>query len=174
MLTVSVSQEELQAAGRVSRSVVLDGIRLLSLNTHGLVTDSLLQSNEKCNVNLNLNYRSEKKELVDSNFLSAMVHLEVSISEKKESSPEFKIILEYLLKYRLPGVPIPADLPESAFAAFAKHNGLLNCWPYMRMQVFHLSSELGVPITLPLLRIAAEPQTSKAKELGSSSEQNNQ
>ncbi|ASD64246.1 hypothetical protein [Bdellovibrio bacteriovorus] len=64
--------------------------------------------------------------------------------------------VQYDVIYKLPISNIPKEVTQEMFDAFSKHNGLLNGWPYIRALITNLSSEVGFPVVLPLLKIQAK------------------
>lgn len=150
MLVVSVPKQELNDAGKIANSVNLRDIKLRKARVDETGIESFFDLEDKTNANLNINYRSSQKELIEGQVLTALVGVDVTIT-KGESKVFFS--LEYVVSYALPAGKIPENLTPVMFEAFAKHNGLLNCWPYVRTQMSNLGNEVGLPITLPLLKI---------------------
>jgi preprotein translocase subunit SecB len=69
--------------------------------------------------------------------------------------------IAYLLVYEINGgeSQSPDDLAE-----FARANGTLNSWPFVREMLFGLTSRMGYPpYTLPLMHFSAKPKTKEAK-----------
>lgn len=167
MLIVNASPEELKVAGRIATAIDLESIRLVSLRIDETNSEAFLETEQKRDLEAGIHYSAEKKELVSGKYLSAIVGTITTISDKATHTVIVKISIQYLVKYRLPGGPIPPEMQESDFAIFARYNGLLNCWPYIRSQVNHLSAEMALPIILPLLKITAGRASSKKKSLAS-------
>jgi hypothetical protein len=92
--------------------------------------------------------------------LGARVELRIATEDKEaavEKGPSAIVDVMYGVLYRLPSAPIPELMNEEVFAAFARVNGLYNCWPYLRQEVQHLTAAMGTPFVLPTLRITSKP-----------------
>lgn len=73
---------------------------------------------------------------------------------KDENLAELEI--DYRVMYSTPKGEIPENIRNEGFPAFAEITTLIQCWPYLRHLVNHLSSEIGVPFTLPILVLKPE------------------
>ncbi|MGB8298485.1 MAG: hypothetical protein WCG85_23925 [Polyangia bacterium] len=71
--------------------------------------------------------------------------------EKQPDDWVARIEFEFILTYCLPPGPIPTEVRRLGLAAFSNVNARLACWPYIRHQVNHLASELGIPFVMPTL-----------------------
>lgn len=64
--------------------------------------------------------------------------------------------ITYLLVYDISGVESPN---EEDLAEFARANGTLNSWPFVREVLFGLTSRMGYPpYTLPLMHFSTKPK----------------
>lgn len=159
MIVVSVPKHELQGAGRIASSLTLLDIRLRSVNVTEEGIDAFFDDKDTTVPNVNVEYRSGMKEFVEGKVLTTFVGANVTLSK---GNAKVVYTVEYLATYGLPASAVPADIKPEMFEYFANHNGLLNCWPYVRGLISSLSSDVGLPITLPLLRIQAKPEEAKA------------
>ena len=71
--------------------------------------------------------------------------------EKKPDDWVARIELEFILTYCLPPGPIPTEVRSFGLTAFSNVNARLACWPYIRHEINHLASELGIPFVMPTL-----------------------
>lgn len=75
-------------------------------------------------------------------------------------------VIKYLLEYEIGGTEAPS---ADDVAEFARANGALNSWPFVRELLYSLTSRLGYPpFTLPLMHFnakAATPSVSDAKPI---------
>ena len=70
--------------------------------------------------------------------------------------------ISYLLEYEIGGgeSPNPGDVAE-----FARANGALNSWPFVREILYSLTSRMGFPpFTLPLMHFSTKPTTSEGHD----------
>jgi hypothetical protein len=164
MIIVTAPAEELKASSKISRVVNLETIRLSGLRVDAEATDAFFDESDATQGNVQIKHAANMKELVSGKHLVANVSAEIIV---RKASSHITYNLEYLVTYSLPKDPIPSNISEPAFQAFAKFNGLLNCWPYIRSLASSLAQEVGLVITLPLLKVvpAEEPKKSVAKEL---------
>jgi preprotein translocase subunit SecB len=69
--------------------------------------------------------------------------------------------ITYLLVYEISGGESPT---QEDFAEFARANGTLNSWPFVREVLFGLTSRMGYPpYTLPLMHFGTKAKTVKRK-----------
>lgn len=69
--------------------------------------------------------------------------------------------ITYLLVYEISGGESPK---QEDFAEFARANGTLNSWPFVREVLFGLTSRMGYPpYTLPLMHFSTKAKTVKRK-----------
>jgi hypothetical protein len=87
--------------------------------------------------------------------------------ERNPDNWSAEIELDFVLTYRLPPAPIPTEVKEYGLAAFSRVNARLACWPYIRHQVNHLASELGIPFVMPTLLLESGDRTRPKASAGS-------
>ncbi len=158
MIVISIPKNELQDASRIANSLNLANIMLRSVNVFEENIDILFDKKNTSPTDVIVDYKSGMKEFIEGKVLTALVGVTVTLA-KENAKVVYNI--QYLVSYNLPTVPVPKELKAEMFDSFAKHNGLLNCWPYIRSLVNTLSSDVGLPITLPLLRIQAKVDEQK-------------
>lgn len=67
--------------------------------------------------------------------------------------------IKYLLVYDISGSVSPS---QEDLAEFARANGTLNSWPFVREVLFGLTSRMGYPpYTLPLMHFSTKPKPTK-------------
>ncbi|HEY8270855.1 MAG TPA: hypothetical protein VIG33_08180 [Pseudobdellovibrionaceae bacterium] len=153
MMIVSVPPKELSDAGVIAKSVNLGSIRLRSAHVDDANYELFLDPNDTSEITLNIDYKSEMKELIEGKSLTSFVKVEAKLLKKEAF---IRYMVQYQVDYTLPSVPFPENLSREMFNAFARHNGLLNSWPYIRSQISNLSNDAGFPVMLPLLKITAQ------------------
>lgn len=162
MLIVNVTPEELSGAGKIATAANLHDIRLRSVSVIESNIDLFFDENDKSAIEMSIDYIAQKKEHIKSKSLSSVVGVKVKLT-KKDATISYNV--EYQVNYALPNIPVPEGISEDMFDSFAKNNGLLNCWPYIRSQIGNLSNDVGVPVILPLLKIQSKKtNVPKAKE----------
>ncbi len=91
----------------------------------------------------------------------------VELERGDKTLPKGEAKVCFVATYRIiPKGPIPEEVLSGGFPAFAKFNGVFNCWPYMRTTVHRLTCDMGVPFMLPLLKVEAQ-EPAIAKKIGS-------
>jgi len=167
MLEIKAPDSEFAAARGVAEHTTLVDVFLVGVdvdsNLHervGVPTDFALQ--KQLGV-LEPHYRvvDEQTLLVET---GVDVDVELTAQESTDSGENAgeqqvlraSIRVVYALEYSLPEPPIPEFIEKEGFPAFAKLNGPYNAWPYIRQQVHHITSSMGVPMMLPLLRVQQE------------------
>jgi hypothetical protein len=161
----------MKLAGQVAASV-----GLMKIQPRQVVVESRLKptvSQTEPEFRAALNQRPSRFELREGDrVLDVYVGVDVRFyagEGEVEKAPDAwvaQIGLEYLLTYRLPPEPMPADVRESGLAAFSKVNARLTCWPYIRQEVSHLASEIGIPCVLPTLLLKSEDLASPQAQAG--------
>jgi len=91
-------------------------------------------------------------------FVQVGIGIEFQIKADNQSNqevlPKGNMEVLFTAKYKIiPEGPIPKEVEEEGFPAFAKFNGTFNCWPYIRQAIHGLSCDMGLPFILPLLKI---------------------
>jgi hypothetical protein len=164
---MSATADELRLASFVARNVQL--LRVFLVHATGS-RKSELPDDARCVSPLSwFEVREGTARRLDARRLlvevGTRVHYEAgkadTIQPKKDASSPLDgadVFVEviYAAEYQLPEGDAPSDVEEKGFRAFARTNGTLNCWPYIRQEVDRISSNLGVRLTLPLLMIAPE------------------
>lgn len=82
--------------------------------------------------------------------------------EEHGREPDAVIEVTYGADYATPRAPVPEEIGEAGLSAFARLNGLFNCWPYIRQEIDRLGAAMGLPFLLPLLRV--EPRAAEENE----------
>jgi hypothetical protein len=169
MIELSVTQEEMKRAAQLAANVRLENVFLTGIQ----VINSMprLVGEGSINLKANVSHRClGHKILADKAIfveVGARVELRIA-SENKDSDvdkgPAAIADVTYGVLYRLPPPPIPGSITEDVFAAFARVNGLYNCWPYLRQEIQHLTGAMGTPFVLPTLRVTSKP-ASKEPEI---------
>lgn len=160
-MIVSVPSKELKDAGAIAKSVNLSAIKLRQAQVDDSGYDVFVDPADTSEVTLNVNYKAQLKDIVEAKVLSSLVEVEAKLV-KKESC--IRYFVQYQVDYALPTAPFPEELSKDMFDSFARHNGLLNCWPYIRSQISNLSNDTGFPVMLPLLKIIAQKENELPKE----------
>jgi len=156
MLNIQIPAEEFKALAAIGPSATLHGISLRSVKVEEKNIDLFFNLKESTPVNLNIEHRTRMKDLVEGQSVSGLILVEVKLT-KKDSNILF--LAEYLINYALPPVPFPKELNREMFESFVRHNGLYNCWPFIRTLLNSLSSEVGVPFMLPLMKLVPAEAT---------------
>jgi hypothetical protein len=162
MIELSVTQEEMKRAAQLAANVrlvnvFLTGIQLIN-NLPRLVGEGSI------NLKGNVSHRyvghrilADKAIFVE---VGARVELRIASENKDpdvDKNPAAIADVTYGVLYHLPSPPIPESITEEVFAAFARVNGLYNCWPYLRQEIQHLTGAMGTPFVLPTLRVTSKP-----------------
>jgi len=162
MIELNVTQEEMKRAAQLAANVRLENVFLTGIQ---LINNlPRLAGEGPVNLKLDVSHRyvghkilADKAIFVE---LGARVELRIA-SEDKEAAvgkdPSAIVDVMYGVLYQLPSAPIPESMNEEVFVAFARVNGLYNCWPYLRQEVQHLTAAMGTPFVLPTLRITSKP-----------------
>jgi preprotein translocase subunit SecB len=145
------------AVARVSKHVELKDIRLIQImakcepKVYGTLEPSVDVS---CSVSTFTDSAIE---------VSCEYKFNVSSAEAKVADAE----INYLLNYEIQGSP--GQLETSDIAEFARANGALHSWPFVRELLYALTSKMGYPpFTLPVMHFNAktspvQTKTAKAK-----------
>lgn len=178
MIVINATEEELRAASGVAPSITLQSISLCNLSIENKLCRTIVS--ESTQFEADIRHSSEEYEILEDKILVSLVNCVVEFRKVKKQDkvhsneiskdsddsnldqipPDVSIDITYAARYLLPTPPIPDKVRNSALPAFAKHNGLLNCWPYIRREVQQTSGEIGLPLLLPLLRIQRETSDS--------------
>jgi len=152
--------KEFRLASQVGRSVTLLAIRLLDVK----VTNRISRPDKVANVPIvpTIQIIGGSHRLDPDGILSVDggVRVEFRLQVKDEQAsrePDAVVEVLYGADYATPKAPVPEEIGEAGLDAFARLNGLFNCWPYIRQEVDRLGSAMGLPFLLPLLRIEPKP-----------------
>ncbi len=165
MIKIAAKKEELQAAAKTARSVELFSIELKDVSATSRLTAVL--GVEAVTLSNEMAHKNGQYEIVDSRFLVTEVGAKVRFFQPDKQvdgtdNTLAQIEVTYNAIYKLPGTPIPDDIAKNGLPAFARYNALVNCWPYLRLQINVLANQLRLPYQLPLLVVDAE-KTPKAE-----------
>jgi len=154
MIEIHTSQEEMQAAAKVAANVSLQSLHLLSAK----VENSLPYKGGRAEAAVRYSHESRGYDLIAPRILLTKAAASVIVKLKGEDGSEsndwtasIEVVMGAL--YSLPDAPIPDEIDEEAFLAFARVNGLYNCWPYLRVEVNRIAGSMNLGLVLPTLRI---------------------
>jgi len=142
---------DLAAVGRVAKRVELKGVRLAEISA---------MCNPKVQGPLVPNVKLECK-LGEHAANSIEVVCDYTFVAQSDQVQAIESKIKYLLLYEISGSesPNPSDLAE-----FAKANGALHSWPFVREVLFGLTSRMGYPpYTLPVMHFNQPPKPASAK-----------
>jgi len=140
---------DLAAVGRVAKRVELKGVRLADISAK---CDPKIEGPLEPLVTL---------ECKVGNHTAASVEVICNYTFVAHSgqSQAIESAITYLLLYEVGGVEAPSD---SDLAEFAKANGALHSWPFVREILFGLTSRMGYPpYTLPVMHFNQKPAVPK-------------
>ncbi len=145
---------DLAAVGRVAKRVELKGVRLAAISAKCApeVSGSSLMPNVELDCKLGKHGEGSLEIVCDYTF-----------SAQSEQTKAIESSITYLLVYEISGVESPS---ESDLAEFARANGALHSWPFVRELLYGLTSRMGYPpFTLPVMHfnVAAPPAKPRAK-----------
>lgn len=153
----------MQAAAKVAANVSLQSLHLLSAK----VENTLPYKGGRAEAAVRYSHESRGYELIQPRILLTKAAASVIVKLKGEDGSEsndwtasIEVVMGAL--YSLPDAPIPEEIDEAAFLAFARVNGLYNCWPYLRVEVNRIAGSMNLALVLPTLRIL--PATTTAGE----------
>jgi len=144
MIELNITQEEMKRAAQLAANVRLENVFLTGIQ---LINNlPRLAGEGPVNLKLNVSHRyvghrilADKAIFVE---LGARVEWRIAPEDKEaavEKGPSAIVDVMYGVLYQLPSTPIPESMNEEVFAAFARVNGLYNCWPYLRQEIQHLT-----------------------------------
>ena len=130
---------DLAAVGRVAKRVELTGVRLAEIKAK---CDPRVQGLLTPTVTLNCKIGRHDD-------ATAEVVCDYTFVANSEEVQVIESTVQYLLIYALAGAESPSD---SDLAEFAKANGALHSWPFVREVLYGLTSRMGYPpYTLPVM-----------------------
>lgn len=135
---------DLAAVGRVAKKVELKAVRLAEISAKCMpeVSGSLLPD-------VNLDCRIGKHDATN-----VEVICDYKFVARSDTEQAIESAITYLLQYEVSGTEAPA---EADLAEFARANGALHSWPFVREVLYGLTSRMGYPpYTLPLMHFNAK------------------
>ena len=142
---------DLAAVGRVAKKVELKAVRLVEISAKCMpeILGSLLPDVDvDCHVGKH-----------DGSAIEVLC--DYKFSAKSEERETIDSTIQYLLQYEISGGEAPS---ENDLAEFARANGTLNSWPFVREVLYGLTSRMGYPpFTLPLMHFNPKAATPKPK-----------
>jgi hypothetical protein len=162
MIEINVSPEEMKRAAQLATNVRLENVLLTGVQTINNLPRLAVESSVNLRVDVSHRYVGHKILANKAIFVEVGARVEFRIAQKDKASavdkdPSAIVDVVYGVLYQLPSGPIPESINEEVFAAFARVNGLYNCWPYLRQEIQHLTGAMGTPFILPTLRIGTKP-----------------
>jgi preprotein translocase subunit SecB len=144
---------DLAAVNRVAKRVELKGVRLSEISAKcdpTVIGPSLMP-----NVDLDC-------KVGEHNESSLEVICNYTFAAQSEGKQVIQSTITYLLSYEVSGSESPSaeDLTE-----FAKANGALHSWPFVRELLYGLTSRMGYPpYTLPVIHFSVTKTPAKVQE----------
>jgi preprotein translocase subunit SecB len=141
---------DLAAVGRVAKRVELKGVRLAAINAKCApeVLSSSLMPSVELDCKLGKHGENSLEVVCDYTFIA-----------QAEQTKAIESSITYLLVYEVSGVESPS---ESDLAEFARANGALHSWPFVRELLYGLTSRMGYPpFTLPVMHFNATAPPAK-------------
>ena len=138
------------AVGRVAKRVELKGVRLAAINAK--CAPDILSSSLMPSVGLDCRLGKHESKILE-------VVCDYTFSALSAESKAIESNITYLLIYEISGgeSPSPTDLAE-----FARANGALHSWPFVRELLYGLTSRMGYPpFTLPVMHFNTATQQSE-------------
>lgn len=167
---IKCGKDEWSLASMVASNVEIKDVILTGASVE--VDKTLMETGTpKCEVELQPLYDGYR--LLEERILVADVGLIVKYlipsqeGEEQEARNLASLEVKMSVGYALPPPPIPDDI-RLGFDSFAKHNGLFNCWPFLRQHVSYLSNSIRLPFIVPVLKILHQDskQVEQASQTG--------
>lgn len=165
MIEINPTIADMKAAGLVANSVELVEIRLAKLATSG---EAPARSPDEM-VDANINFETKEWSTAETGRLMVLTSMRAILSRHEQATKRNKagltIEIDFISEYRTPKGPVPAEIAKKCLPAFARLNGLFNCWPYFRQELQHLTSAMGMPafvLTPMIIRAQRPPEPGKA------------
>lgn len=164
MIEINVSPEEMKRAAQLASNVRLENVLLTGVQAINNLPRIAGEGSVKLRVDFSHRYIGHKVLANKTIFVEVGARVEFRIAKEANTAavdrdPSAMVDVMYGAFYHLPSGPIPESINEEVFAAFARVNGLYNCWPYLRQEVQHLTGAMNTPFVLPTLRISTKPAT---------------
>jgi hypothetical protein len=162
MIEINVSPEEMKRAAQLAANVRLENVLLTGVQAINNLPRLAVESSVNLRVDVSHRYVGHKVLVNKAIFVEVGARVEFRIAQKDNTAAVDKdasaiVDVVYGVLYQLPSGPIPESINEEVFTAFARVNGLYNCWPYLRQEIQHLTGAMGTPFILPTLRIGTKP-----------------
>lgn len=156
VVTYSVDPEKYKKSSLVAAGAMLQNVTLARASVLRQPDEVFPKAGIDCEIRLR--HRMVAFRLLEDNLLAVEIEgLLEFLFPKPSPEAEDKILgniaLVYEVRYAFPEGPFPEGVKEG-FPDFGEINGLYNIWPYLRARMQDLSSEMGIPVVLPTLRIA--------------------
>lgn len=141
-------KRDARAFSDLIRTVNIQSIRLLALNTQTAPTIPPFQSND---AQIRINWRHRVGEVEGTQFI-VHAEIEASVVPSKDSKEAFfSLVAAYELVY---AVSSGFRASKTVLDAFAGTNGIFNVWPYWRELVQSVSVRMQLPpVLLPVFRL---------------------
>lgn len=168
MIIVRASQEEMKSAAKIAKVVQLLNVSLSSVRARNGLIDALALSTPRQlpGLDARFGYRVAGHRFATDSTLLVEVAMNLQLLRQSTTTPEkgvssdvprTDVEVHYVAHYSIDKGILSNDLPAVDLDAFARLNGLYNCWPYLRQEIDRLTSAMGIPFVLPVLRIQREP-----------------
>lgn len=172
MIVLRPSKREMQLASLVSKALSLEDIFLSSVHLDSNFNAVAMPPDVPFRMDVQLH--DADFEIFSEHQLAVKVGLtvafemdasDVEVNGDFTPLPKGEANVSFVANYRImPKGPIPEEILNKGFSAFAKFNGVFNCWPYMRTTVHRLTCDMGMPFMLPLLKVESLESDETAKK----------
>jgi hypothetical protein len=156
--------EKMDIAAKVANSLRLSEIRLHSINVDNNLDKfnlekEFLVSVEREQATYNFSPNEQKLVVSIGTGVSFYVGKMEDPIEDRELAVQIKV--KYKITYNTPPGDAPDEFLDHGFDAFSNITSLSACWPYLRHQVNCISTDIGLPFTMPLLVVKVKEQSDK-------------
>lgn len=169
MYVLNPTPEEMKAASAIAEVACLAQVRLNKSEATLLVDPRSLGGKLPVEVQFDLvrfDALEEGRLLVEVR-LDLDVHRQGKSKGSKVLTQVARVGLSLVAEYGIPKGPIPADIEREALPAFARYNGIFNCWPYFRAELQHVTAMMALPsFSLAPLVVRAEARTASVENQG--------
>jgi preprotein translocase subunit SecB len=139
------------AVARISKHIELKGVRLIQITAK---CDPKVYGTLEPSVDVTCSVATHTESALE---VSCAYKFNVSSAAEPVADAE----IGYLLNYEIQGSPEKLD--DSDIAEFARANGALHSWPFVRELLYGLTSRMGYPpYTLPVMHFNAPATPPKA------------
>ncbi len=155
-ITIQASGKEFRDANFVAKSAHLLAIRPIEIELHSRLSE--LTSMDEENASIRISHSDVKTEtvIIEADHLIIKVKFSIAVQPEKieqEEKPYVQIVVQFAAEYQIPPEPVPEPVGPQGISAFAKIIGALAVWPYIRQEIGHHFSALGIGAMIPLLKI---------------------